>query len=318
MTFVSVGLLFLSCTKGPRPFVGDSTPETGIGTEWSFQTAECDSASSWKRVDVRYHVGCGLHSDGCVECWGDAYRVPVTGWNDTTTAPAGPFSDLVLPADEIDQETFACALGSMGLACWGVGLGPSLFDVQQGSELAAHYRGVCWSDLEGALACNDLEPSSAARPSVDIAMPREGLVCSLAQEGDLDCYAGGAHQVEVPIPEDVVAWTALGTGEGQLLSIADGVSVYGWGFAPDSLPARRLAQSAGTDPYIDAVALFGGPGCALRESGYLDCWGEWAPITPEGRFAQISMGCGVTTEGALTCWAPGDRPSIADAPVSAR
>ncbi len=122
--------------------------------------------------------------------------------------------------------------------------------------------------------------------------------------GGGDGHADDTYFEGGPTDPDVDIWSELGPCEDGVTSPPSDPNVIG----PECPLPDPCPTPCGCGAWTQlAVGL--GHACALREDGFVDCWGEASARqthAPEGPFTQVSVGfghtCGVRVDGAVECW----------------
>ena len=292
---------------------------------------QCDRSAPWTSVTAGQWVTCGVHADGCGECWGapdfselpeddDSWGPPpvTSGW--TKRVPAGPWDRILLSGG-----------GGGGSGC----------GVRPNGNI------VCWSKYPDA-------PFGGTYTSV--ASGLHARVCALNPQHELECTTGSvdtfasmppvvSFREDAAIDRDGGLWVKITpddwTGEyvyqpfvssagppyvnaSGNLRVYCGIGVSGevackevvdWAgrdyAALERVPAGPftdvcVGQANGwdwRDPDSDVFSL----ACALRPNGEVECWGDSPHRPPSGeRFLSLSCGyrhvCGLTTRQEIACW----------------
>ena len=296
-------------------------PSDSVSTD-SGPAPRCDRSVPWTYAAAGREIFCGVHADGCAECWGDE-PVADTGWD-----TGGGFFDrgqfevpdlefvmvAVMQSPEgAAQNDEACGLTVDGAAvCWGRELS-TFADTYTAVRLDDW--GPCALTAGWGVACPGEPVRTHDFPLDTTVFDIAGfLVGALHSDGALwlGLYAPGFNLVEREDVEyssmDVVA-NDLGLGLGPafvVCAIRD---------ADSSIACWNAVTVGGSDETIDTVP----PGayttvcltaddhaCALDEAGYPTCWGDGPMGEPVEPLSQLSCGysdaCGVTFDGRLLCW----------------
>lgn len=301
-------------THGDSDSAGVETGDTDTGE----LTVECDRTQKWTYVAAGMLQTCGVHADGCAECWGLGEEQRVDGgggygYYGEDRPPAGIYSRIEMYG----------AFGS-----WE---GP-LHTCGISEESGAH----CWgSNAHG-------ECDVTVSDSVDISVG-EYLTYGLGLSGDV---WGIGYRAELP-PDGEYVDVAVGESAGYVRS-ADGTTLqwalhstdpglvtylddrylqidaksYACGLREDGSVRcwspedpngdldSPLATDAPAGPFVSVCVKSPDNACALDALGAVTCWGspsEYDDSPPMGvLFQQISCGsshvCGVTTDNDLVCW----------------
>lgn len=285
------------------------TPDTADASADSDEP-RCIGSGAWAAVSAGPHGTCGVHGDGCIECWTARDTGPVTpGVNDT--GYYGPMGDLVPPvggsystvdlAHCADWGTHTCAIrrSDGGIDCWGSDAWRENSPPDgEFTSLSLGKHDSCALGTDGRIACwgREIGAGDVARYTVGadyVAVSNCGGVCGLALDGHVDCWSLGSE-----------SW--LHTHDGPWTAIANsGYEVIG--VTPEGLVSSTTTSLTLPQPKAGAVDVcltwFGG--CVLDVEGHVVCEGEESP-SPEETFAALACGefhvCGVTTDGRIVCW----------------
>ena len=109
-----VAALLLGCATGVGETGGEETAAADTGTG----VASCED-NAWIDFSLGIFRACGVHEDGCIECWGDvkADAVNDTGWTNygLLEPPAVAARSVSVEASTIDDgEPAACVVASDG------------------------------------------------------------------------------------------------------------------------------------------------------------------------------------------------------------
>lgn len=323
-------LALLACTATPPPPTFDDSHDTEATADsqtpqdtaypWytGWEGHECED-TPWKTVAASQPGACGIHVDGCVECWGfDPEYFPMH-------PPPGPMVDLALPGtSEWDGTEFhACAIDEQGDAhCWGLaGWGQAA--VPPGLELAAiDVTDDATCGLRGsAVRCfgrpDFVANAPAEHPLAAMNLGPDAWGCAITFDGAIGCWDYGRTWLESGHPPG--PWTMLDFSGGITALHADGAA-YTWlqGYGEETVNGPYAPPRGET--FIDVCDAVNG-GCGLTDVGTLKCWGNWrwrqsAPLTTP--LAVISCGnryaCGVDLDGELWCWGEGVQPGQTEHP----
>lgn len=302
----------------------DDEPDT---SDTSTETAEqrCIGSGPWVSVSAGYNGSCGIHPDGCIECWTATdtgawtSRIDETGWYGQTgnlVPPDGEYSSVDLGRCA-GWGTHTCAIRQLdgGIDCWGsdawraasappgVWMAVSLGE-DDGCALGTSGRIGCWGRYIGA---GDSASYSLAADYVAVSNC-DWIVCGLASDGRADCW-------QVGLPDDVWSypgpWTAVTTDWHPEI----------FGVTPEGELSATLGSSFLPDPPSPAgdlcVTGLDEGGCVLDIDGNVYCSQTLQPV-PDGTFTSLTCGgipvCGTTVDGQILCW--GDcRYGRCDVPV---
>ena len=268
----------------------------------------CPDPSPWVAVAARDAMSCGLHADGCFECWGPILA-PV--WESDqpyfdvgiSRPPDVRFDDIWLERTA-ENPDYACGRRAAdgAISCWGwaprEGLVGPVEEVQGSSGT------VCGRYADGRVACVGYWEFDAETPVHDLAWEGEGvatidLAGTLAWKGSWDAppeeLGSGYAEVALGGGRDPVVCAAR-EGEGPTCVAPEGDTDHGAVVtdAPET-PLTHLCVSRGGDA-----------ACGLDASGYPFCWGAQGWTPPSEALSTLSCGgghaCGVTLGGDVACW----------------
>ena len=296
------------------PDTGDTTDtaETGvIDTD-----APCDRSLPWTYVAAGSYLTCGIHTDGCTECWGRGeedegpnWETWGYAWTGQDIAPAEPFRSVYAVAwrEEHTRELHTCALTEAGEAmCWGSNsLGES--DVPPGTytSLAVQSEGTYG-------LTTDSEIVAWGR----VGVPTDGTFTAISTGAEI----GAAITTE----GDLATWWVIdGSSNGSFAGPFRAVSVKEGLCALDEAGGAtcwHAWEGEGSWPDFDAEAPKAGlidvcvgaydSACGLQEDGHPVCWGSlWGLVyyvDTSRIYTQLACGiehaCGLTPEGEIECW----------------
>lgn len=290
----------------------DTAPDS---SDTSVETAEpkCLGSGPWVSVSAGFHGSCGIHEDGCIECWtasdtgGPSQHIDETGY-------AGPSGDLVPPdgsysAVDIGRcnlwGTHTCAIrqADQGIECWGSDAwGAASPPPGQWAALSLGEDDSCALGVDGRIACWGRYVGSGDSASWSVSTDYVGLsdcnwtVCGLAADGRVDCWEVG-HVGDVHA--NLGPWIAM---------TSDWHPVV-FGVTPEGEISTSVGVSYLPEPAAPAVnvCVTGVPawGCVLDVDGQVVC-NDGLRDVPDATFSSIACGgehvCGVTTEGGILCW----------------
>jgi len=277
----------------------------------------CDPSMPWTYAAAGREIFCGVHADGCAECWGDE-PVADTGW-DTGGGffDRGQFEvpDLALSTVSVmaahvgaSQNDTVCGTTTDGGAlCWG----------RKSAQLPRSYRytrvdpgGACAARVGGGVDC---DPDWGTPPdSVDVAVAMN-VVVVLRSDGELwmreDDY--GFTVVDLGTPPysavDVMTPYHRDTAVFVLCAVHGGDgSLDCWNPTDDVGRTGEVIDTVPPGAYTTVCLTADDHACALDEAGYPTCWGAGPMGEPVEPLSQLSCGysdaCGVTVDGRLLCW----------------
>lgn len=303
----------------------DST-ETTEDSDSAEETAEprCVGSGPWVYVAAGYNGSCGIHEDGCMECWPAVDtgawtpRVNDTGYYGQTgnlVPPDGAYSAVDLGRCN-EWGTHSCAIRKFdgGIECWGSDAWRAASPPSgEWTALALIDDESCALGVDGRIACwgRFIGPGSAAAYSMAsdyVAISEcDYIVCGLAADGRADCWDGVSQD---PIWTYAGPWISIENWYLTVYGVGVDGSVYN-NYGMNTLPTTDL-------PAVD-VCLTGGRawGCVLDVAGGVECTRGLQPV-PDATFSSIACGlvwaCGITTDGQALCWGNCDY-GVCDVPI---
>lgn len=295
------------------PAESETSSETDT-SDTSVETAEprCIGSGPWVSVSAGYDGSCGIHEDGCIECWTaidtgpPVHEVNDTGYHGRTgelVPPDGSYSAVDLGRCN-GWGTHGCAIRQSdgGIECWGSDAwraaspppGPwSALGIDEDNSCALGPDGgiACWGRFIGA---GDHASHSLSTDYVALSNCR-WTVCGLAIDGRVDCWEVGE---EDDIHLNPGPWIAMTNISNLVLGVTPdgGISTNAgtWSAPKSSAPAANLCVSA-----------YSCGACVLDVNGAVVC-SDALRDAPDAAFTSISCGathaCGVTMDGDLLCW----------------
>lgn len=323
-----IGAMLIACRGAETGDTGDTgkaghTDETGDSSPAA--TQRCPDDRSWINIAAGDRLTCGVHGDGCIECWGgvevsyDTNDVVDSGdWfdYDDDVPPEGAFTSAVLSLGTLESGSWhACALDDAGIAtCWGKNEdGQASPPTTNFSSLALAGAYSCGLGTDGTISCwgrnvDRLEipdPTTSTERFVKIAAGYD-TVCAIDDQADLQCWFYGG-----PAPQRTGPWSSLSTffytcavAEDRPISCATTTDATEFLF--DDMPTGS--------GYVDVCMGYLDNGCALSSTGQVECWGDYYVdyyldsylAATEDTYTSLSCGlihaCGVTTDGSARCW----------------
>ena len=277
MRWLTLGwLVFLECTPS-------KDDDSGVMAD----SGPCASSAGWTYVAAGGHLSCGVHTDGCAECWG---LDGLVSGEDPYKSSYYDFGEQVPP----DVAFQTISLVNFSAQNWG----------NQACGLTADNAAVCWGR-------DDAGQATAPEGSflqVDVAAFNS---CGLTTDGAVVMWG----DQESPALETTYQAIALGYSAGMAIETSGDLAVW------DSFSGSVLYEMDG--PVVDvAVSVFG---CAVWDDGTLDCWfpddpsGLSYPTVPAGEFVSVCAGhdfaCAIGRDGLPVCFSYEDRhPEIIAAP----
>ena len=268
-------------------------------------------------ISTKDYEGCGLRSDGTVECWGAAPLLWGTPWESLPPTLEGRYIAVTAP----------CALRTDGEIACARPLGES--PERLGPFVALSDNWGCGIRPDGRIDCWDGPSSWPADALTGVSLgSRHG--CGLRIDGTVMCW--GANDVLIAVGSTISEsfnysgqarppegrFAAVSAGAQHSCGIRTDGTVECWGgndFGQATPPAGQFTA-------IHAAGWsYSGPDftCGLRPGGSAECWGgEWEffeehfehapPPAPTGVF--IALGghhnriCGLRPGGSVDCWWP--------------
>lgn len=292
----------------------DSDSDTNIDTA----PPPCDRSLGWKYVAAGYEQTCGIHTDGCAECWGrgEAESHPeldtawLYEWHGEDRPPPGDYASISMIAiltDDPDPSTpNACGIMADGsITCWGSDE-TGINDAPAGSFVDV----AVWPYTASAIATDGSayqwgsEGSAPAGSFLDVEGGFDALF--LLTDGTLlQTYPNGTPHFDAPAG----TYIDIGLGEWYGCALKTDGSILCWDqFDPENAEFEDMTTSAPTGPFVDVCVANTSLGCALDAAGTVQCWpnaSEWTAPTDES-FTQLACGawhaCGLTPDNRIVCW----------------
>lgn len=235
----------------------------------------------WTQVVAGVWLACGVHTDGCAECWAHepwsdgVILHPDTGtgevWND--------YGDEYPPRDAFNQIDL--------VNYWG------------GANGGAFHG--CGVRSDGTLACwgrNEWGESDAPAGTFQSVAVAEEFSCALDSTGSAICW-GGAFGESYDLGVSLVS---LSAGRDSVGGLDASGAAWTWRMDVDTIDAfEPLAAWA----WIDVTWT----NCTVDMAGAAWCWASpWDPgsVDQEGPFSQVCHGggyaCGLDLDGRASCW----------------
>ena len=248
---------------------------------------------------------CGVHSDGCAECWG--YWVTQEGY----VPPGEDFTTIALANMGYSEDDMqACALSTTGAAiCWG---GSNEYNpnaapdgdyvaiaaggVPAGYAVGSDGRFVGWGQDDACFEGTFYRV--AASDQVVAATQVDGVVV-------LGTFPYSLHLLDGHWSIFAVASHAGCGIRDDLDGVIQCVSAY------DLSEVEAPAEVTENVDFLDVCVTGDDEACALDASGIPICWNTASYYDdllspPPGPFTKITCGtghaCGLTAEGAIECW----------------
>lgn len=329
-------LLLLGCPPSPVDTGGGKEPtdtaadtnadsageSDSVPVDTAYQP-NCDRNLPWKYVAAGLGQTCGIHTDGCAECWGigreednpdDWEWEAGYQWEAEDRPPAGAYTSISMPVNSAHGSAqHACGLLEGGIAvCWGQDeMGET--EVVDGSYVALDV-----NEYATYAVGNDGTVTTwgvAAPPvltDVTAIHTEEYYGLTLHVDGTLSQWYANAPSSPESVPTLEGVYRAADIASFACAISADG-AIDCW--APQDLdwvedPDMSLFQPP-TGDFVDICIEDVAVACALDSVGQVACWGDLLeladPPQPVGvTFTQIACGyshaCGLTAEGEIVCW----------------
>ena len=303
----------------------DSTEtDTSGGDTDTGETAEpdpCDRSLPWTFVDAGIQQTCGIHSDGCAECWGIGEEDEGPAWDTGAyhyegedLPPPVPFAtiDIVRDRSGWNWEPHACGVLTDGsVLCWGNSeFGMATAPPGTYTEVAVTVATSWAIRTDGTVAVWGVDAAEPPLRSV-VAIEAAYGAMALTSHGELSYWNVSGIGDAIPAPTE--PFTAFDFGHVFGCGINAAGDVHCWELGrPEAWETADLTVDAPAGPFVDLCVGWGGSACALREDGSLTCWSEpYDPVdlsgVPEGHvYTQVACGwqhaCAVTVDGQLVCW----------------
>lgn len=292
----------------------DTDTDTGVDTA----PPPCDRSLGWSFVACGYWQTCGIHTDGCAECWGRGQEDDDTSgydtggryhWHGEDEPPDGTYTFLAMNASPMTNETpNACGILDDGSAlCWGSNrYGVNDVPVATYNALAVWEYGAYGLREDGLI---EEWGYGLAPPGEYTAMATgEYHAVFLQPNGELyQIPKAGLGEEASPAG----TYTDVGMGNMYACAISTDGTILCWDpDDPDNGPYESLTVNAPTGVWKDVCDLGGGDACALDIDGHATCWphGDSYPAPPDELFVQLACGashaCGITFDERLVCWGP--------------
>lgn len=309
------GAMPIACRSsgpGETADVGDSSDGTHT---------RCPDDRSWTDIAAGDRLTCGVHGDGCIECWGvenlNGVHDTSAWWDyDDDTPPDGEFTNTVLSLGEMETGSWhACALDDAGFAtCWGKnenGQASPPATVFSSLALAGSYS--CGLGVDGAISCwgqgvdrLDLPDITTSGEQFVKLAAGYNTVCAIDVLGDMQCWDYDGPAIQVPGP-----WSEVSTFV-TACAVAEDRPIECWTTSSGTtIVDEEIPSGVG---HIDVCLGYLTSGCALSSDGQIECWGEYYVdrhldsylAATEYTYSSLACGllhaCGVTTDGSAHCW----------------
>ena len=288
------------------------------------------SDNAWIDVSPGYFRACGVHEDGCIECWGDvkADAVNDTGWTNygLLEPPAVAARSVSVEASTIDDgEPAACVVASDGhLTCWGLPLVVSIPTAGGVSRIQLRDKyDAAIQALGGAVARYGYDGEMRETVAVDLGPADPGKLWS-GEAGY--CLIDGDQLRCTGIIGPEESFTRAGVTDASV-----GAYDACWTDVHGTLSCQALRVSYYPQVLAPPPGAFHSPcvfhmACALNTDDRAVCWySDELPVPFSGwtEAADVPLAelrcdwwgaCGITPDGKLHCW--GDDNSVHRPPGS--
>ena len=293
--------------------IGDSSADTGL--------PDCDRTRGWIDVTAGRLLTCGVHTDGCAECWGAPTFDPAThdtggDWGTSgylKRVPDGPWTHIELSRDGWELiNSIACGLRPNGdLDCWGFWESATWPGPWTSPTIHADYV-PCAVDAEGVATCRESTWPELAPPTAAVQLQalNDGFLAVLTT-GEV-WYDMSQAMAPEPIgmfgsPESIYVQAA---SDGDVVCAVDDAGTLSCGEV--LWTGRAWITQPPEGDFLDVCLVSGWSenfdmACARRTDGTAVCWGHNAYEAPaDEQFDVLSCGetqvCGVTTDQRIVCW----------------
>ncbi len=294
-------------------------PSDSVSTDTG-PAPRCDRSVPWTYAAAGREIFCGVHADGCAECWGDEPEAD-TGWDsgpglhdfgqyDIPNVGFESVVSIVSPYPQARNRGLCGLTIDREAVCWG----------RSPAEFSGHYSEVrvgedfqCGLRSEGGVECPQYRSFGDLFPADATTFDFSGYIAgALRPDGELwlGLYETRFERVDAP----AVPYVAMDVTENDP-SFGPWFVVCAIRETEQSLDCWNASDDGSTGEVIDTVP----PGtfttvcltaddhaCALDEAGYPTCWGDGPMGEPVEPLSQLSCGysdaCGVTFDGRLLCW----------------
>lgn len=323
-------MFVLACTEpahSEKPD-GDSTVDTSHpvdtgDTEDTTETGDsdslpdplvCDPTSPWVQVSAGFQLTCGVHADGCGECWGrgDGSGVPDTGgaynYYGEDRVPGYRWVKIRASSDAFDAPGHTCGVTTDGAGyCWGRN-NYLQCDVPVGEylDIAPLENSTIGMLADGELAAWGIYRTYAP-PGVYESVAGGGYVAAAIDAVGAAVYFNTSGSETVYLEG---TWSHIGMGAGFCGIRADLDGAIECWYSPDGGQADRSFPTPPEGSFIDVCVTGDGGACAVDTGGEIACFSdEGDAITedvPPGPFVAVTCGtsyaCALTPDGEIECW----------------
>lgn len=296
------------------------TAETGDSdTEVDTAPPPCDRTLGWKYVAAGTYQTCGIHTDGCAECWGRGKEEDTGGddtggryhWNGEDVPPEESFTSIAMiatPASSNSETPIGCGIrDDWSGVCWG-NYHFGRRDIPEGTyaELAVIGSGGWGLHTEATIEHWGFDQVDPSGSFISVATSLWSTAF-LTVEGELLVRDYDGVDEEYYLPGTYID-ISMGSSYGCAIS-TDG-SILCWDPQdPENAEFEYLTMDAPVGDWVGVCNVAGGLACALDSAGGAVCWDTndttWAAPADEV-FTQIACGkahvCGVTVDQRITCW----------------
>ena len=251
-------------------------------------------------IKAIFDDGCGLRTDGTLECWGSQ-----------SDPPPGEFTDVSVLLGGRD----GCGLRTDGtLECWGrLGRVNDEMSVRLTGELTDVSAGefVCGLQVDRTLICEWLwlDPSESRywTPTEEfIEVSRPGwTTCGLRTDGFIMCWGPWGRYLSGQGGFATLGWAGPGVCGLRIDGTTTCFSFLSSSLDGNTAPNQRMYLPAGK---FKAVVSNSRTTCLLRTDGTITCFGHevFHQDASRGEFTAIASSndyvCGLRADGAVVCW----------------
>lgn len=333
---MTAGILLLAaaCSDPTEPGKDDHSTDTGASTTADTHDTRADTASdsdtsdgtgavvcdrrlSWSYVAAGLRQTCGVHVDGCAECWGAGEDDigPSYEWEGEDRPPDGEYASIhMMRYSEWDFGQQNCGILADGSPlCFGdneFGEG----DLPPGDYVdigtATYFTvGVTVDGNINWAGMVDAVPPTGPFTRVEV---DDDYIVLLRRDGSLATYRWPSGLVD-DRPGPYIAMSRGASPDG-ICAVTEAGAVECWMDDGRTEPVydnfAALAPTAGMTDVCFAPADL--EACALAGDGHIECWspatGGWflQGVPAGSEFVRLACGgahlCALTSSGEITCW----------------
>lgn len=304
-THVTTYALHLALAASCRP--SPAKEETGVSDAHDTDEPRRCEDVPWTTVAAGVTASCGIHTNGCVECWGNDFEHVTTDLESGDANPPDVRLSTIDMSPYYDEDDYqfetghACGLTPAGeVVCWGNNVhGEATPPAGEFSKVTTGGYHSCALDLTGRIVCwghqGDVPQFDPESRYLDV--DSGGSFVGTVDGGGTACWIG------VHVGDEVECLTGGSTdvrsGTGSVCVIDEG----------GSATCTNYLEEYGTpaEPLHDICVGYS-TACGLTMSGAIVCWGNDVMLygAPNGIFhnlaCNIAHGCAVDTDGNMVCW----------------